>query len=104
VVQEREGRDAKDGLVIMDEGEGYRAQWAAVDKIDRAVDRVEHPIGVLVAGGSLFLAQETDVGIPVEQQVPDEALDVQVDIGHDVAIALGANAGWLMVDRVLDGD
>lgn len=35
------------------------------EKFDGAVDRVEDPVGVLVAGGSVFFSDEANSGIPV---------------------------------------
>jgi hypothetical protein len=57
----------------------YGAEGEAVQEIDRAVDRIEHP-QQLVAGriAAFLLAQKSNLRRLVMQEVTDEAFDGQV--------------------------
>ena len=89
LAQERCVDDPKDRLAIDDERERDRAQRAVAGEVDGAVDRIEHPARRAVRRAALLLADEADPRSGRLQRGTDGALDRQVEVGGEVAVALG---------------
>src|SRR5205807_8215176 len=91
LAEEREVDDAKHGLALLQESERHGAERAARGVVDGAVDGVERP-GLRgpgrVPAAPLFLAEKADAWRRLGQEVPDGALDGEVDVGDLVPVAL----------------
>ena len=90
LAEQRRVDDSEHGLPVRNERQRDRAQGAIPREVDRAVDRVKNPLGL----GELFVAtelltQERDCRSRVGERRPDRRLDLQVDAGRKIAIALG---------------
>ena len=91
LAQERQVDDSKDRAPVADECQRYGTQRAVVGVVDRAVDRIQDPLfsARVEAVAGLLLTEETDSGGRAFQLGTDNGLDLEIDGGREVTVALG---------------
>lgn len=106
LVQEGEFDDSEDRAVAVDEPERRAAHRQTVDQIGGPVNGVERPerLVLLELLRAFLLPQEADARSVLAQEGTELPLDGVVEVGGEVAVALGGHGFWSVVQESCAGD